>query len=87
MLRMSGHHCSVVVGRHTASVDSGQDSDTDCRCRPALRRVNWLPGVSAEWNSGSKKRVIKYYVVYAGLGLIVGAVIGIIIGLCVHFLS
>jgi hypothetical protein len=59
----------------------------DSNSWPRKRSLATMNGVSAEWNSGSKKRVIKYYVAYAGVGLIVGAIIGIIIGLCVHFLS
>jgi hypothetical protein len=60
--------------------------DIEDPSRPSCKRsLTTTAAVSAEWKSGSKKRVIKYYVVYAGIGLIVGAIIGVVIGVCVRF--
>jgi hypothetical protein len=38
-----------------------------------------------EWRTGSKKRVIKYYAVWAAIEIVVGAIIGIVVGDCVRF--
>jgi len=40
-----------------------------------------------EWHSGSKQRVIKYYVVWIAVGLVVGAIIGVVIGVCVRLVG
>lgn len=42
-------------------------------------------GVKREWRTGSKKRVIKYYLVNLAIGLLVGGIIGMIIGLAIRY--
>ena len=49
------------------------------------RSLHSMEGVSAEWKFGSRKRVIKYYVVYLGIGLFIGAVVGVVIGVIFRF--
>jgi Flp pilus assembly protein TadB len=58
----------------------------DSNSRQQKRSLTTMESVSAEWKSGSKRRVIKYYVVYMGIGLVVGAIIGVVVGVCVRFI-
>lgn len=60
--------------------------DIEDSSHPSWKRsLTATAAISAEWKSGYKKRVIKYYVVYAGIGLIIGAIIGVVVGVCVRF--
>ncbi|KAI9754896.1 MAG: hypothetical protein M4579_004496 [Chaenotheca gracillima] len=52
---------------------------------PQKRSLTTMKGVSAEWHNGSKRRVVKYYVVAAVVGLLVGAIIGVVVGVCIRF--
>jgi hypothetical protein len=58
----------------------------DSNSRQQKRSLTTMKSVSAEWKSGSKKRVIKYYVVYMGIGLVVGAIIGMCRSMCSIYL-
>lgn len=49
------------------------------------RSIITMKDVRVEWHTGSKRRVIKYYVVWTAIGIVVGAVIGVVIGLCFRF--
>lgn len=40
-----------------------------------------------EWHTGSKQRVIKYYVIWIAVGLVTGAIIGVVIGVCVRLVG
>lgn len=46
-----------------------------------------MKDVMAEWHSGSKRRVIKYYVVWIAVGLVVGAIIGVVVGVCMRLVG
>lgn len=60
--------------------------DIEGSSHPSWKRsLTATVAVSAEWKSGSKKRVIKYYMIYAVIGLIIGAIISVVIGECVRF--
>lgn len=49
------------------------------------RAIITMKDVKVEWNTGSKKRVIKYYAVWAAIGIVVGAIIGVVVGVCIRF--
>jgi hypothetical protein len=49
------------------------------------RAIITMKDVRVEWHTRSKKRVIKYYAVWAAIGIVVGAIIGIVVGVCVRF--
>lgn len=51
------------------------------------RPVVTMKDVKLEWHTGSKRRVIKYYVVWTAVGLVIGAIIGVVIGVCVRFVG
>jgi hypothetical protein len=52
------------------------------RTIPQKQSLASLDGVVHEWKYGSKKRVVKYSVMYVGLSLLVAILIGVIAGLC-----
>lgn len=47
--------------------------------------LNTTTGVKREWRTGSKRRVVKYYAIYIGIGIIVGGIIGMIVGLAIRY--
>ncbi|KAJ5815230.1 hypothetical protein N7474_007007 [Penicillium riverlandense] len=48
--------------------------------RPTHHEMNWSFAATVhEWKYGSKLRVLKYYVGYFALGLLIGGIIGTII--------
>jgi hypothetical protein len=49
---------------------------------PQKQSLASLDGVVHEWKYGSKKRVVKYSVMYVGVSLVVAILIGVIAGLC-----
>ncbi|CDM34556.1 unnamed protein product [Penicillium roqueforti FM164] len=51
------------------------------------RPIVTMKDVMAEWHSGSKRRVIKYYVVWIAVGLVVGAIIGVVVGVCMRLVG
>lgn len=55
--------------------------------RPQKRSLTTDKNIVAEWKYGSKARVIKYYAMYIGIGLIIGAIIGVVIGVCVRYVG
>lgn len=42
-------------------------------------------GVKREWQTGSRRRVIRYYAIHFGISLLVGGIIGTIIGLAIRY--
>lgn len=71
---------------HTAGpmqhMDYDEPGDKDFSGKRSLATMS---GVKAEWRYGSKKRVVRHYVVSFGIGLVIGGVIGMIIGLAVRY--
>lgn len=49
---------------------------------PQKQSLATLDGVIHEWRYGSKRRVVKYCVMYVGLSLVVAILIGVIAGFC-----
>lgn len=44
-----------------------------------------MDDVRQEWRTGSRKRVIKHYVVSTLIGFLVGGIIGMVIGLAMRY--
>jgi hypothetical protein len=49
------------------------------------RPLNTWADVRTEWQTGSRKRVIRQYVISLLVGLLVGGIIGMAIGLAVRY--
>ena len=58
-----------------------EPSDT---ARSKRKLLTWAD-VKYEWQTGSKKRVVKHYVVSLLIGLLIGGIIGMAIGLAIRY--
>ena len=68
---------------HITDIEDGDGNARGGRKRPLVT----MNDVKTEWKTGSKLRVIKYYVVPAGVGLLVGCIIGVVVWLCKQFID
>lgn len=53
--------------------------------RPQKRALKSNASYAEEWREGSKARVVKYFLVHIGIGILVGAIVGVIIGLSIRY--
>lgn len=79
-------HGSVPASNRDSSATAGgyntnvKDAEEGQYIRPTHREMAWSVAANIhEWKHGSKTRVLKYYVGYFALGLLIGGIIGTII--------
>lgn len=72
------HHSDPEAGFSYAEPESA--------IQPTRKRPLWtMDDVRQEWRAGSRKRVIKHYVVSTLIGFLVGGIIGMVIGLAMRY--
>jgi len=72
------HHSDPEAGLSYAEPET---SDQHAGKRP----LKTMGDVKQEWRTGSRKRVIRQYVVSTLIGFLVGGIIGMIIGLAIRY--
>lgn len=77
---------STGTGQPAVSMNSNEMAKFDVEAqRPQKRVLKTNASYAAEWREGSKMRVIKYYLMHIGIGILVGGIIGVIIGLSIRY--